>query len=381
LSFIKRRATQLFTGTEILNEDWVLITTPKDEVLEIILATEADKTDVLVFDGIISPGFVNCHCHLELSHLKNKIKPNKGLVNFLMDVVKYREAPIDQIEQEIANAESQMIANGIVAVGDICNTTHSLQQKLKGNLYYHNFIETTGFNNNNANVRFDAAKQVYNEFAKFFPNSSSIVPHAPYSVSSNLFDQIYNFLPNKIVSIHNQESNDENIFYKNATGNLLKLYQKFNIDISEFKPTQKSSLQSIGNYLTSAETAILVHNCDTLQIDIDFVKKLHLTNKTQFFWCLCVLANEYITNSFPSDSLIKNNLENIVIGTDSLASNNQLNIIKELSFIKKKYPWLTTLHLLKFATINGAKALQIDAQFGTLFKGYKNGIISIKKFC
>ena len=94
-----------------------------------------------VFEGVLCPGFVNAHCHLELSHLLGKAEEGKGFLDFI-SVLKQRDN-YTEIEKKIAinNAEQQMINNGIVGVGDICNTADTLFQKEKENLKYYNFIE------------------------------------------------------------------------------------------------------------------------------------------------------------------------------------------------------------------------------------------------
>ncbi len=69
---------------------------------------------------------------------------------------------------------------------------------------------------------------------------------------------------------------------------------------------------------------------------------------------------------------------NIVVGTDSLASNHQLNILEELKTISRNFPGIPLEKLLQWATINGAKALQADALFGSFEKGKQPGIVLIE---
>ena len=144
------------------------------------------------YDGIISPGFINCHCHLELSHLKGKIPKHTGLIDFLLKIVEQRFVDDETIQNAIQQAEAEMIQNGIVAVGDICNTNHTLEQKRKGKIHYQNFLEVSGFPKSIANQRFEQIKKNYDEFSIHL-NQNSIVPHAPYSVSTDLLKLIMEF--------------------------------------------------------------------------------------------------------------------------------------------------------------------------------------------
>ncbi|HLK30489.1 MAG TPA: amidohydrolase family protein, partial [Puia sp.] len=379
---------------EMLEKNAVLIT-DENGIIQEIISTEEAGDDIEIFKGIISPGFINTHCHLELSHMKGLIPEKTGLVDFLLSVIKQRNFSADIIQQSIVNAENEMIEKGIVAVGDICNTTDTLAQKNQGNLYYHNFIETIGFPETVAEQRFDSAKEIFKQFAQQYAlpiESNSIVPHAPYSVSKKLFELIANFPGNHVLSIHNQESEEENKFFENGDGDLSRLYHSLGIDISFFKPTGKRSLESYLHHFHKNQSLILVHNVAMNEEDLKVVGSWQLavgnTNsepltenwklKTEnLYFCLCPNANQYITGLLPDiDLLIKHNCK-IVVGTDSLASNHQLDILEELKTIQKKFP-LETKTLLQWATINGAYALQLDDVVGSFEKGNQPGVVLIE---
>ncbi|MFY7963653.1 MAG: amidohydrolase family protein [Chitinophagaceae bacterium] len=374
MPFLKFQADNIFTGTEMLDSNKVLVTNEAGIIEDIIDEKDAG-IDIQKHQGTISPGFINCHCHLELSHLIGLIPEHTGMVDFILNILQKRASPEELIQDAIEQAEDEMIKNGIVAVGDICNTTNTIHQKKKGNLYYHNFIETSGFIPEFAQHRFDTGLEVYKEFSNHFPNNSTLVPHAPYSVSSELFELISNASQNKISTIHNQESEEENEFFEKGTGDFQRLYKTLGIDISHFKHTQKSSLMSVLSQLTKTSTNILVHNTFTSKNDIEILNSI--SAKTQFYFCLCVLANRYITNCFPNEVLFEQNLDNIVLGTDSLASNLTLNLLAEIKELRYNYPFLSASNLLQFATLNGAIALGIENKYGSLKKGKQPGIILI----
>ena len=379
MSFLKFQADNIFTGTEALSSNHVLITDAKGKIIDIVDETIAGE-DIQKFSGIISPGFINCHCHLELSHLKGKIPEHTGMVDFILNILQQRNASKEVIENAIADAEKEMIENGIVAVGDICNTNDTLFQKQKNNLYYYNFIEISGFVPSTAQQRFEFGQNIFNQFQTAIPNQNSIVPHAAYSVSDDLFTLIQYQSKNKILSIHNQESIAEETFFLDGKGDFVRLYKELTININHFNHPQKSSLLHILTYLTNASKTILVHNCTTSKKDIEEVKKQSDIKLTQFYLCLCVLANRYISNGLPDEIVFENNLENIVIGTDSFASNHSLNILEEIKTIKQAYPQTSEFDLLRFATYNGAVALNINNKFGSLSKGLQPGVILIENF-
>src|SRR5688500_20193375 len=107
MAYRKFSAHQLFDGYHLHGNDKVLITNDLGRVKDIVPASESGD-DVQTFTGILSPGLINCHCHLELSHLKNVIPPHTGLIEFLCAVVTKRGFAPDVIQQEIIKAEKEM---------------------------------------------------------------------------------------------------------------------------------------------------------------------------------------------------------------------------------------------------------------------------------
>lgn len=374
MSFIKFHADQLFDGYRFRKQDEVLVTDEKGKVYGIIPLADAGE-DIRKVEGILCPGFVNAHCHLELSFLKGVIPTHTGLVGFVSQVMQHRNAASEIIEQSIIDAEAEMIANGIVAVGDICNTPNTIAQKQKGRVRYQNFIEVAGFVPGAAESRFNAIKEIAEQFYIYFPNNTSIVPHAPYSVSLPLLDKIKEHSRNKIFSIHNQESVQETLFFKEQTGDFLSLYNNLGVDLSFFKNTYKSSVEYYIGKIAKEMNALFVHNTFTAKEDIDNI--VNQINNPYF--CLCPAANLYIENSLPNINLFRsvNDGNNIVVGTDSLASNNSLNILGELSIIQQHFPVIEVEELLKWATINGARALTLEKSLGSFEINKQPGVLQI----
>ncbi len=345
-------------------------------VVDVIASTEAGD-GIERFDGILSPGFINCHCHLELSHMRGHIPKHTGLVDFVLKVVNERHYEEPEILSAIEKAEEEMLHTGIVAVGDICNNTLTIPQKLKGRLMYHNFMEASGFPPPVAETRFNRSADFYNEYSKRLP-SNSIVPHAPYSVSPDMFRMINEFPGNDLLTMHNQEIAEENELFKKGTGDLLRMYAKMGIDVSFFKPSGKSSLQTVLPCFTNKQSLILVHNVCTSEEDIDFLKPQTSNPKPQTFFCLCPNANLYISNKLPDVMMFITKGVDIVLGTDSLASNDQLSILEEMKTIQENAAQVDLASLLQWATVNGARALQMNDVLGSFEKGKRPGIVLIE---
>jgi cytosine/adenosine deaminase-related metal-dependent hydrolase len=373
MSFRKFQADHLFTGTEMLSSNEVLICDEYGIVQQIVSEQDAGG-DVQKLKGVLAPGFINCHCHLELSHMKGLIPEKTGLIDFVFSVVTQRHLPDEEILEEIDVAEKEMIENGIVAAGDICNNLFTLQQKQKQRLQYYSFIEASGWLPSVASQRFERSRELYNALAKV--SSASIVPHSPYSVSDALWQQIQPYYQSKVVSVHNQETAFEDELFLHNSGDFVRMYKMMNLDTSFYTPSGKSSLQTYFEKLSGAAHVLLVHNTFTKEDDVKFVKKERGDNSTSF--CLCVNANQYIEQAMPPVEMFRKNNCHIVLGTDSLASNWSLSILDEMKTINRLFGDIPVSELLTWSTINGARALQMDNILGTFGKDKKPGVVVLE---
>lgn len=328
-----------------------------------------DNPTIEHLSGIICPGFINTHCHLELSHMLGKVSPKTGLVEFIKNILKQRGADPTEIHDAAVKADQDMYDNGIVAVGDISNNNSTIQIKAESKLYYHTFVEVLGFLPTQADGNFEHALALLEEFK---PQPCSITPHAPYSVSKELFRLIkkYSDTGYNLLSIHNQECDDENKFYRYKLGSFNNLYEYFGTDTSHFKPQARNSIQSIIPLLTNKQDILMVHNTCTNLKDIYFLKRFD----RRIHWCFCPNANLYIENKLPKINLFAGQGFNITLGTDSLASNTSLSILSEMQTIHNKFPNFSTAELLQWATIDGARYLGIDHHKGTLEPGKTPGL-------
>jgi cytosine/adenosine deaminase-related metal-dependent hydrolase len=319
--------------------------------------------------GIICPGFINTHCHLELSHMKDKVAAGTGLIEFIKNIQATRAANDSEIEAAAIKADQDMCDLGIVAVGDISNSAITAAIKAKSKLYYHTFVEAFSFLPARAEEVFNKSVTLLEQFK---PQSVSVTPHAPYSVSKELFRLIKNYSDSgkNLISIHNQETDDENKFFRYKLGGFVDLYQHFGMDISFFKPQARNSLQSILPLLTSKQQILMVHNTFTNLKDIYFIKRFD----KKINWCFCPNANLYIENKLPKIDLFLDQGSNITLGTDSLASNHKLCILSEMRTLQQNFPKLETGRLIKWATLNGAKFLGIDTDKGTIEPGKTPGL-------
>ena len=242
----KISADYIFTNASEPIKNGVIVIDDNGDILETkhISDFKNNKSEIEYYEGIICPGFVNTHCHLELSHLRSQIPENKGITGFVKEIISKRLAfSKEQIQQAIAQAEAEMIKNGIVAVGDISNNNSTFGQKAKGNLQYHTFIEVFDLSPDKAKDVFENAVALKKELSQPLV---SIVPHSPYTVSEKLFKLISDeaIKNNSIISIHNQESKEESELFISKSGLMYDTFIEMGISSDLIRKTVVNSLKS-----------------------------------------------------------------------------------------------------------------------------------------
>jgi len=327
-----------------------------------LLDVPSNKIDC--YPGILCPGFINAHCHLELSHLQGSRDHVKGFLDFLSIIKDRDNFSKHKIISAIEESEKQMIKNGIVGVGDICNTLDTLPQKLRSKMRYYNFIEVFEVDANKSEEAISSALIVRDKFRSNYLQAT-ISPHAPYSVPPNLMKAISDVSDNLdfVFSIHNQETQHENILFEHKEGEFYKWLCFLNASSDIWK--KRSSSTDIIQELNTEKHILFVHNTYSERLD-----------SMGQYYCTCPNANLFIEQKLPDYSIF--NSDYICVGTDSLASNNSLSIINELAQIQKHSDYSLEV-LLKIACRNGARALGFN-DLGTFEIGKRPGVNLISNY-
>jgi len=322
-------------------------------------------------NGIIIPGFVNCHCHLELSHMKGIIPEKSGLAGFLRLIRTSRD--ISQNTLSFAeSADAAMYSDGAVLCADICNSDSTFGIKKRSRIKYISLLEVFGIDPAKALHRFNEIKQI-SEIAEAMGIPYYLVPHSVYSLSLSLFSILLAATgSNKITSMHFMETDSEKTFLKRHEGTIMDSYKESGLYSGSLE-TVKDHATAVLDNITSSGNLILVHNTYTDEATVEEVSK-----RGNIYWCLCPNSNLYIEDKLPPLNLLIEKDCRIVIGTDSLASNKFISILEEIKTLQFSFPGLSLEELIKWATLNGAKALGEESSYGTIEKGKKPGLLLLQ---
>ena len=310
------------------------------------------------FPGILIPGMVNCHCHLELSYLKGAIAEGEGYGGFARSIGAVRNNFTTEERIRSARlADAQMWEEGVEAVADIANDDLVMEVKTQSKIEYHTLFEFFGLNNRDVEPHFDLANR--------YPRSF-VTPHSTYSVQDEPFRQIC-ARNSSLLSIHLLESDAEEGLY-HGRGSLHEWYQRMGWECDFLK--YESPAGRVAGCIDRKCRVLLVHNTRATAEDIATVES-HTKNGT---WVLCPESNRFISNDRPPVELLRKSGVAIAVGTDSLASARSLSMIENLRLLGN-HP---LKELLTWATLNGAKALGIDGMKGSIEIGKRPGLVVIE---
>lgn len=374
MRYRKLKGTGLFNGHELLQNKVLVLAA--DSTVEAVIPESEEGDEIETFSGILMPGFINCHCHLELSHLKGKIEAGKGLVPFLLSVIGMRQSEGAEKNRAMEAAATELYNNGVAGVADICNTTDAITAKKNSPLKWQSFVEVLNVLDAKLPERLELYKKITDEH-NINNLPAVLVPHAPYSISAETFKALNTTTAGAVISIHNGETAAENEIFKTGTGAFLGLYAAMGLQASPLEISGKGSLQTWLPHFTNGQTILLIHNTFISEEDILFAKEHARKYDLNLVYCLCPNANLYIENRLPPvDLLLKHDCA-IVLGTDSYSSNWQLSIAAEIKTLRKVFPQLPLATILGWATANGAAALRWNS-LGAFERGKKPGVVLLK---
>lgn len=331
-----------------------------------------------LLDGALVPGFVNAHCHLELSHLHGKFRKGTGMAGFIDQINALRDWASDDVKTELVRKwMNKLWADGVSAIADISNDASSFQVKKESDIYTRTFLEVFGTEPQDCEQVMKSVSEL-NEVADSFGIDAAPTPHSCYTMSPELLSASSAAgLKSGYLSYHSQESQEEEDLLIDGSG--LMAENRRRAGMSTPPVTGESSLKYFIERLQAAkpspydEHILLVHNVTLKQDDIDAANKV----MKNVYWAICPLSNIFIHNALPPVELMRRNELKICLGTDSLSSNDDLDMMKELVCLHDNFPEVPMSELFTWACLNGAEFLGKEKQLGTLAPGSRPGIVLV----
>ena len=343
-----------------------------------ILAVGTCPTEEKVSEGALAPGFVNAHCHVELSHLHKKFVKGSGMAGFIDQINALRDwAGREKKQVLVKEWMDKMWKDGVSAMADISNDDSSFEVKASHSIYTRTFLEVFG----SEPEMCEGVMADVTELQKVADEAgidAAPTPHSCYTMSPQLLSESAAAgLKRGYISYHSQESQEEEDLLLTGSGAMYE--NRVRNGMSTPPVTGESSLKYFIQRLAAAheepydEHILLVHNVCLNQDDIDAAKKV----MNNVWWAICPLSNIFIHNALPPIALMRKNGLAIALGTDSLSSNDDLDMVAEMICLHANFPEVPMSEILTWASLNGARFLSKESDLGSLEKGKKPGIVHI----
>ncbi len=329
-----------------------------------------EQEGVEFLNGILTAGYINAHTHTELSFFDGVFVPGGSMVAFLRQIDSLR---IDINQQIIDDALRECYATfereGIVGYADISNEGDTVPFKAKQPMRSVSFVEMFGANRELADRAFKVGKEVLEKYRSGGVSNSYLTPHAPYSVSRELWAHLMPYLEEApIMSLHFAETAQELDFMERGSGAMEHLYRavwKREVNI----PHMEDILGYVERFGKMGKLILLIHCVAMTREMMQRVKSVAPGASL----VLCPASNLFIEGAMPNLPLMREEGMRIAIGTDSLSSSPSLSMVEQLRLLNTYYPEIPVVDLLGYATQSGAEACGFDG-LGRIMKGSKPGL-------
>jgi cytosine/adenosine deaminase-related metal-dependent hydrolase len=359
-----------------LISDGKLVVDQRGEILYVGKWDGEASGELITWDGIVVPGLVNAHVHLELSALKNKTPKGVG-VTYWVEKVQTKRSLLDpnEISRAIISSLEEMETLGIVAIGEVGNNFYGLEYLRDARMKVVYFYEILGFMPKMAEEIFYSSLNKLEHFRRKYPEVEFfIAPHALYSTSEELIRMIFSQKEFRITTIHLSEGKEENELLEKGKGPWKTYIETLGKWPSNWICPGLSPI-SYFKTLAPEKRTILVHLCNISSDEI-----MWLSKQNRFIPCCCPRSNLYITGELPPIDKFWRSKIPVALGTDSLASNDSLSIWDEMRVVKRHFPEIPDEDILKMATLNSAWALGLEDELGSLDLGKRPGVLLVEAY-
>ncbi|MFQ5606464.1 MAG: amidohydrolase family protein [Candidatus Zixiibacteriota bacterium] len=338
---------------------------------------------------VLFPGLINCHVHTNFPHDTRWEFRRGSMVDWVTGALAAR-GKRDESEQvaDITHALKRLHETATVALGEISNDFVSLEPILNSNLICRYFCERFGFPES-------AAPETYNELSAQITEYNSLIrerlatdsrhpetvtlsaaPHAPYSTSAQLIRELASHgapethgAPEALSAIHVAEGAEETELLRSGGGPWRERLRDIGRDNPDWIAPGLSPMAYLDSIGALNKRMLLVHLTQISEDDIELIRASGASA------VLCPLSNSSIgVGTPPLRQLLEAGIP-VGLGTDSLASNTDLNLFAEMRELRRLNPEISARVIWNLATVGGARALRFN-QLGSLAPGASPGVFS-----
>ena len=329
--------------------------------------------------GMLVPGFVDAHCHIELSHLQGKFARGTGMAGFIDQINALRDSSDRESRMAcIGKWMDRLWKQGVSAMADISNGDESFQSKASSPMYTRTFLEVFGSEPQDCASVMDSVRSLQKKALEYGLDAAP-TPHACYTMSPELLTAASaDALASGFLSYHSQESMEEEQMVMSGSGALYENRKR--LGMSTPPVTGRPSVYYFLDRLEKARPApfyehiLLVHEVCMTEDVADAVQEV----MKNAYVALCPLSNIFIHDALPPVDMMRRKGLRLTVGTDSLSSNGTLDMVKEMYCLQSSFHGLETGEILTWACLNGASFLGKGDILGSIVPGKRPGLVLIE---
>ena len=341
--------------------------------------SEAPSAEAEWYDGALIPGFVNAHCHVELSYLKGRFSKGTGMAGFIDQINALRDSSTRARRVSALKAQMDLMWNaGVSAMADISNCDESFEVKASHPMYTRTFLEVFGTEPEDCPAIIEGVRDLAAK-AHSFGLDAAPTPHSCYTMSPELITaSSIAGLKSGFLSFHSEESPEEEEMMIHGSGPMWE--NRRAAGMSTPPVTGEISLKYfLSRLIAGLETPVegnvlLVHEVCLSEYGATIARRI----LTHPFIAVCPRSNQFIHNALPPIELMRRSGIPICVGTDSLSSNDSLDMVSELFCLQENFSEVSLGEMLGWACRNGAEFLGKSARLGTIEPGKRPGIVLIE---
>jgi cytosine/adenosine deaminase-related metal-dependent hydrolase len=305
-----------------------------------------DVTDL--GESILLPGLVNAHCHLDYTTLRGRITPKESFADWIraINAEKAKLTEEDYIES-IRAGFSEAVRFGTTTIANLTafpRLIGAITEPIR-TWWFGELIDVR--NPGDAEEIVEEAVEALRAAKRW-----GLAPHAPFTASARLYARCEDIAARAAVPLttHLAESRDEMEMFRDGTGRAFEFLKEIGRSMEDCG--HETPLSLFLRNRTAPGRWIVAHLNELDAADFDL-----LANAPKFPIVHCPRSHTFFGHEpFALERLHALGF-NVCLGTDSLASNSDLNLFSEMRELIRKHPAVSPRQALEMATINGARAL------------------------
>ncbi len=315
----------------------------------------------------ILPGLVNVHTHLELSDAEHPLgTPNMAFPDWIRLVIEFRRQRAATDDSPVRRGLEEVVRCGTTLVGEIALSGWSPTEFDAASTDAIVFLEAIGLSHNRVSEKMAEARQhlATAASAKWRPGIS---PHAPYTVRPELFAGLVALAAeaHAPMAFHLAESREELQLLATGDGPFRELFEQLGVWDPAAIPRGTRPLDYLKRMASAGVQALAIHGNYLADDEIELLAR----HRKKLSVVYCPRTHAYFDHArHPLPRLLAAGA-NVALGTDSRASNPDLNLLEEMRFVRRDFPELSLATILELGTLRGAEALGLAESHGSLAPG------------